>query len=152
MEEVTLKKKLKKTCIADVENRIKTAEESINRAQESANETTKSSAGDKHETQRALMQNEREKAEYQLAKALNLMKALQNLRVGKKASEVENGTIVFTDKRKFFISAALGKIEIDEGEFMAMALASPLAKAMEGKKEGESVTFRDQTYKIEKIY
>ena len=62
-----LKQQLYKLCQDFVENRKKTVQKNINEIQESLTSETKSSAGDKHETGRAMLQLEREKVGHQLA-------------------------------------------------------------------------------------
>jgi len=64
---MTLKENLYQQCVLTVENRFKTIQEIISSHQKSLNSETKSSAGDKHETGRAMLQLEMEKAGQQLA-------------------------------------------------------------------------------------
>ena len=62
-----LKQDLCHQCQAFIDNRLRTIQKTINEIQESLTSETKSSAGDKHETGRAMLQLEREKAGNQLA-------------------------------------------------------------------------------------
>ena len=71
-----IKRKLYQHCINFVDKRIAAAKETIAMAQESANEDTKSSAGDKYETGRAMAQLEIEKTAGQLEEALKDKKLL----------------------------------------------------------------------------
>ena len=59
---MTIKQELYKLCLEYVENRFQTIQNTIKEIQESLGSETKSSAGDKHETGRAMLQLEREKA------------------------------------------------------------------------------------------
>ena len=52
------KDELYKKCVQIIENQILLAQQGIENAQQAANEETKSSAGDKYETTRAMMQIE----------------------------------------------------------------------------------------------
>lgn len=54
-------------CLEFIDNRFKTVQNTIQEIQESLLSEAKSSAGDKHETGRAMLQLEREKAGNQLA-------------------------------------------------------------------------------------
>jgi len=58
--------------LTDLDKRIKSAKEFIESAKESRDNDTKSSAGDKFETGREMMQMEIDKNETQLRKALKL--------------------------------------------------------------------------------
>ena len=57
-----------KACLKLIEGRIKSAQETIERAKEASLNETKSSAGDKFETGKAMMQTEIAKAEQQLGR------------------------------------------------------------------------------------
>ena len=65
--------------MAYVHERIAATQEAIYTAQLSANEETKSSAGDKYETGRAMAQLEIEKNTAQLAEALKLKQMLKQI-------------------------------------------------------------------------
>ena len=64
-------------CVHFVEKRFNTIQNTINEIQESLTSETKSSAGDKHETGRAMLQLEREKAGNQLAEIQKIKDFLQ---------------------------------------------------------------------------
>ena len=55
---IELKKELYKQCLDYVQQRMQAAEQAIEAAQKASNDDTKSSAGDKYETGRAMMQQE----------------------------------------------------------------------------------------------
>ena len=57
---MSIKNKLLQHCKELIEARLKNAEDAMNRAQESANDNEKSSAGDKFETGRAMGHLEKE--------------------------------------------------------------------------------------------
>ena len=62
-----LKKELYNQCSDFIEHRLLAIKSTINDIQESLDSETKSSAGDKHETGRAMLQLDREKLGQQLA-------------------------------------------------------------------------------------
>ena len=63
-------------------------------AQEAANDDTKSTAGDKHETGRAMMHLEREKGEMQLIEAEKLKSFLDRVDISKTYQTVQTGSLV----------------------------------------------------------
>ena len=67
----TIKQTLYNFCVTYINQRMATAQQAIHTAQASANEETKSSAGDKYETGRAMMQLEIEKIVRSLLSLLN---------------------------------------------------------------------------------
>jgi hypothetical protein len=70
MENENVKVELIKACYDFINRRIETIQGVISAAQDSANDETKSSAGDKYETGRAMMQLEIENNSKQLTEAL----------------------------------------------------------------------------------
>lgn len=117
--------------------RLEELEHHILAVQESANQESKSSMGDKYETGRAMAQNE----------VFMLRTQLENLRLesGKfeatdftpERQECAAGSLVQTENGWFLLSAALGKVPVSGGAVMCISLDSPLGKALSGKKKGE---------------
>ena len=62
---MTPKKEIQSLCVHRLQQQLCRLEEMMNHAQEEANKETKSSAGDKYETGRSMMQLEKEKNRYQ---------------------------------------------------------------------------------------
>ena len=75
-ENLRIKEVLYASCIDFIEDRLETIQRTINDIQGSLTSETKSSAGDKHETGRAMLQLEREKSGVQLNE---IQKVLANL-------------------------------------------------------------------------
>jgi transcription elongation GreA/GreB family factor len=120
-------------------------------AQESANSESKSSAGDKYETGRAMAQLERDRHAQLLAEAKKLDQELTRLNVEKEYTTVQPGSLVTTNRGAFFISISAGKLTIDGIEYFAISPASPIGTVLAGRKTGESVTFNKLTYQIERV-
>jgi hypothetical protein len=66
--------------------------------------------------------------------------------------KVEPGSIVVTDKDIFFVSASIERFEVDGKSVFGLSTEAPLYKVMEGKKEGESFSYKDNVYKIKEIF
>jgi len=61
--------------------------------------------------------------------------------------------VVETSGNYYFISAALGKITLDEGSSVyAISTDAPIYQEMKGKKAGESFKFNDQEHKILEVH
>lgn len=131
--------------------KMESIQEAMAAARESRDADTKSSAGDKHETSRALAQIEMDKLEVQWNKMLVLEKELNSIDVDKKYEQVEVGSLVFTNHENYFISVGLGKIEMNGNTFYAISLASPVGAALKWKKVGDKVVFNGRELVIEGI-
>lgn len=146
------KKKLLQAAMAAVTVNISTAETAVASAKESKLNETKSSAGDKFETGRAMMQVEQEKAEMRLAQANQLMGILKNLNIEKDFSQAALGSLVTTDQHSYFLSIGIGKLMIDGKTFYAISELSPIGQLLIGKIEKDTIKFREQNITIQQIY
>ena len=84
---MAIKQHLYNHCLKFVNTRFQTIQKTINEIQESLTSETKSSAGNKHETGRAMLQLEREKAGNQLAEVQKTKAMLSKIDV-EKSSDV----------------------------------------------------------------
>lgn len=118
----------------------------------SLNEETKSSAGDKHETTRAMIQIEREKNSKRIKEIENLKKQLIIIKsVQSDNSKVSPGSIILTSTNNYFISISSEIFSNDTSKFYCVSINTPIAKAYLGKMIGDIVTFNNIDSKIEKI-
>jgi len=118
---------------------------------ESAGSETKSSAGDKHETGRAMVHLEQEKMTHQLASNQNIKSVLDKIDPEISNPAISLGSLVITDKLRFFLSVAMGKVDVSNNEYYLVSLTSPLAKQFIGKQKGNTVHFNNKDYAIEEI-
>ena len=130
---------------------IEMATKTIKEIKESRNNDTKSSAGDKYETGREMMQIEMDKNEIQLNNAILLRQKLSQIELDKNPEKVEFGALVLTNQGTYFISIGVGKIEINKGVYYAISLASPIGKLLFDKKIGEKIEFRGREFVIKNI-
>ena len=146
-----LKQQLLEECKRYVASRIATANQSMVNAQEAANEEGKSSAGDKYETGRAMMQIERDKAAQQLDEALKLKNILDQISLEAASGKILLGSLVITNSKKIFVSIGIGKMTLDGEEFLVVAPASPLGKVLMGLKVNDEVLFNKERLTILQI-
>jgi transcription elongation GreA/GreB family factor len=147
----SIKQEIYTQLISTIDTKIKEITQRLFEARESRDNESKSSAGDKHETSRAMIQIEIDKAEIQLDKNLQLKNELQKINLQKEFNQIEPGSLVFTNYETYFISIGLGKLLVDEEEFYAISLASPIGQALKNKKLNETILFNKRKYVIEKI-
>lgn len=146
-----VKIQLHQQCILLVNKKISELESLLQDAQESANNETKSSAGDKHETARAMAQLETEKLSAQLNDALKLKDLLHQINPEKTSDKVELGSLVKTNNGIFYIAVSLGKLSIKGNEVFVISPIAPIGKLLLTKKEKESFSFNGVKYFLEQI-
>ena len=143
-----LKAALYDACLRFIEGRIETAETALAQAQEASNDDTKSSAGDKFETTREMMQQDIFRNKRLLADAqqnLGLLKSLADVPV---SELVKNGSLVETNQSLFYLSISAGQLSVSDTTAFAISAASPVGQLMLGKRVGEEFTFNQKTYTV----
>tara|TARA_R110002049_G_scaffold288421_1_gene470828 strand:+ start:1218 stop:1679 length:462 start_codon:yes stop_codon:yes gene_type:complete len=146
-----IKPQLYEACLNFVQNRFQTIQNTITDIQKSLTSETKSSAGDKHETGRAMLQLEREKAGNQLAEIQKTKEMLSKVDVSKTAKNIGLGSVVYTSKANYFIAISAGVLEVDKDSFYAISSNTPIGQLLLGKKIGDVVKFREEQFKIETV-
>jgi transcription elongation GreA/GreB family factor len=151
MEYTEMKVMLLDACRTYAERRIETAEQAMRASQAAANEEGKSSAGDKYETGRAMMQIERDKAAQQLEEALKLRRVLEQIDPETNHIRVALGSLVVTSKHKVFLAIGAGILKGAGEDFFVVTPVSPLGKTLLGLKEKDTFVFNKATDRILKI-
>ncbi|MGC1630596.1 MAG: 3-oxoacyl-ACP synthase [Gelidibacter sp.] len=147
-----LKEQLYKQCMDFVEERLITIQNQIKEIQESLTSETKSSAGDKHETGRAMLQLEREKSGQQLSEVEKLKEALSKIVLTKSSGTIGLGSVVFTSKSNYFIGISAGQLDIGSHQFFAISPNTPIGLLLMGKKADDEIVFRDQRFLIKTVF
>lgn len=146
-----IKKGLYQQCVTCIETRRHNIKKVIDEVQEALLSETKSSVGDKHETGRAMLQLEREKAGNQLAEIQKLQETLSKINMTKANENIGLGSVVFTSNSNYFLSISVGELTFENQKFYAISQNTPIGQLLISKKAGDMVSFRDQTFKIEQV-
>lgn len=109
---------------------------------------SKSTAGDKHETSRAMMQLEQEKLGSQLRILEEQQQQLALISQLQQSPKIINGSLIETDRGNIFIGVALGKLNAGGQDVICITNQSPLGKLLTGKSSGESVSLNTIKYTI----
>lgn len=107
----------------------------------------KSSAGDKHETSRSMIQLEQEKLSNQLSQ-FTIQKEIISKINDDKHERVQLGSIVNTTRGMFFISIGLGKLMIEKNPIFCISASSPIGQHLLNLKKNETFAFNNLTYQI----
>jgi transcription elongation GreA/GreB family factor len=134
-----------------VNNRLQTVEAIIASNKKALHSETKSSAGDKHETGRAMLQLEMEKASQQLAGIAIMKQTLAKVDVSKQSETVCLGSVVKTSIANYFIAVSAGQLNALNETYFAVSTASPIGKLLLGKKVSDKIVFNGKTIEILKI-
>ena len=139
------------SCRAQVAQKHKTIQDKIKGIVASLDDATKSSAGDKHETTRAMLQIDREQAGERLAEIEKTLEVLYKIDITSPAIHAHLGSLVTTNHGRFFLSISLGALQHENISFFCIGLQTPIGTLLLGKQEGDSFMFRDTTYTISNI-
>lgn len=144
----TRKQQLYLKCQEYLLERIRETERNIADIRDAMANETKSSAGDKYETGREMMQQEMNREQtrlHELKKQQSLIKTIDPVHTHQK---VQPGSVVYTDKGNYFIGVSIGKLSIDNQEFQCISLHSPIGKCLKGKSRSDSVQFNGKNMLI----
>lgn len=148
---MSIKQELHRKCVQLVDKRLRSIQNHIADIQNSLLSETKSSAGDKHETGRAMLQLEREKAGHQLAEIDKLRMALSKIGTEERSGKVGIGSLVYTSKAHYFIAVSLGALEADGKSIYAISPGTPIGQLLMGREVGDKVTFNAHSFVIEQV-
>ena len=127
-----------------VQDRIDVFQDMISGLTDDAQNDAKGSAGDKHETARAMAQLDVEMLSKQLGEINKSIEVLKRIPVKNTSTTVQPGSVVETSIGTFYLSVGLGNIQVDGKTIMAISTESPMAKAIMGKKAGDTIEWRSQ--------
>lgn len=136
---------------SQLDKKIEDAKSSIQSTIEARNNDTKSTAGDKHETGRAMIQIELEKEENQLNNTIALKKELLKISYNKSFSKIEFGSLVITNQGNYFIAIGIGRLTLEKEIYFVVSLSSPIGIALKDKIVGDVVSFQNKNIEIFKI-
>lgn len=120
--------------------------------QESLNSETKSSAGDKHETGRAMVQLEQEKLGLQLQEIEKMVQVLRKVDIGTSTKNIGLGNLVQTSTAHYFIAISAGAFKTKNGNsIFCISGSTPIAKLLLGKEVGDTFVFNGKNHKILKL-
>tara|TARA_B110001452_G_scaffold124034_1_gene102839 strand:- start:66 stop:515 length:450 start_codon:yes stop_codon:yes gene_type:complete len=138
---MTLKEELYTYCEQFLEERFSSVVNRIEGIQESLKSETKSSAGDKHETGRAMLQLEREKAGNQLLDINKQKELFAKVSTDASSQVACLGSLVTTDKGHYYLAISAGLITIQNNKYYAISTNSPIGSILLGKVKGAVFSF-----------
>lgn len=131
-----------------IEEKIRFAEENIRSTIAARDSDGKSTAGDKHEVGRAMIQIELEKQETQLAKLRLLEVDLARVSLDRTFDRVGFGSLVTTDQGVYFIAIGLGAVNVEGETVYGISLQSPIGQALKDKRVADEVVFGGKRMRV----
>ena len=152
MEKIKIKKALFKACTDEVALKAETISKIMQSNKKALENETKSSAGDKHETGRAVLQLEMEKASQQIDAVKKMQETLKRISADSIQNTVATGSVVRTSGFDFYISVSLGEIVVDHSKYYAISARSPIGNLLMGKKASDSINFKGKEIRITEVF
>lgn len=146
-----IKEQLLKFCWESLETKTIRLKKRSTELQESLGSETKSSAGDKHETGRAMVQLEQEKLGNQLLELDKTKAILQKVDITKESSKIVLGSLVKTSTANYFIAVSTGIYDKEETTVFCISPGAPIAQLLLGKEQGDSFVFNGKEIHITEV-
>jgi transcription elongation GreA/GreB family factor len=147
-----LKQELFKQCLNYVQCRMEAAQQAIEAAQAAARDDTKSSAGDKYETGRAMMQQETNRNMAQLTEANKLKVILNKISPSTILNKADAGSVVVTNHGSFYIAIGAGTLVVDDETYFAVSLNSPIGQKLTGLTDGQTFELNKKAYVVKNVF
>jgi transcription elongation GreA/GreB family factor len=135
----------------NVNEKVSETQDYLEGLRSSRDSDTKSSAGDKYETSRSMVQQEIDRAEDRLQQLKMQLNELERVERIKDNSFCQPGSLVQLEKELFLLGPALGKISIEDNILFSISMASPLGQLLNEKKVGDTIQFRGKESTIKNI-
>jgi transcription elongation GreA/GreB family factor len=147
----TLKEQLYQLCADYITNREIAIKKIISDAHDAIANETKSSAGDKYETTREVMQQEINLNQIRLNELNKLRSTLDHISPAQAGSEVQPGSLVYTSDGNFYISISAGQLKANNTGFYAISAVSPLGTRLLGQQVGHSFDLKGKKFTIVRV-
>ena len=146
-----IKKELYKQCETYLNKRSETLDQAMDSHRKSLETESKSSAGDKHETGRAMVQLEMEKASQQIEAIRSMRETLNRINLEKTSQKAVLGSVVSTNFGSYFLAIGAGQLLVGAETFFAVSLSSPIGNQMLGKAEGDRFIFNGRKFEVQRL-
>jgi transcription elongation GreA/GreB family factor len=136
-----MKEELYKKCESYLEEKIARISNSILDLEVALTNESKSSAGDKFETGREMINIEIQKLSTQLQQFQQLQVTLEVAKRNKKPTPIRLGSMVEATNATYFICIPIGEVILGDKKVYVIGAGSPIAQALIGKAEGDTFNF-----------
>jgi transcription elongation GreA/GreB family factor len=148
---MSLKQKVYDACLDLLNEKIEYLNTSLNDLAFGSENDAKSSAGDKHETARAMMQIEHEKIGRQREEFMRQKNEMASIDINRKSDQVTRGSFIKTNQGYLFLAIAIGKVMVKTTPVIVLSPISPIGQKLIGLKVSDSIEMNGIKYTIEEI-
>lgn len=131
--------------------RVSRIKQNLNSLRESLDSETRSSAGDKYETGRAMVQLEQEKLGQQLLEARRSLQQLKSVDIEGNTSRAHPGSLVHTTKSTYFLALSAGIFINGNTRVYCISPGTPMGKLLLGKVVGDTILFNSEEIRVVSI-
>lgn len=146
-----LKTRLFELCVEFVNRKSTTLQDTMKANQRALENESKSSAGDKHETGRAMLHLEMEKASQQVVVVSKMRDQLNKIDLKLETRHGRLGSLVHTDQGAYFLSISAGPVSVDGREYYAVSPSSPIGSSLLGASEGDTVSLNNSVITVHSV-
>lgn len=147
-----LKKAIWLACREYIEARTATAEEALAAARDASQDDTKSSAGDKYETGREMMQQEINRNERLLSEAKAMQQLLETIAPENPKPQGSIGAVIETDRGVFFLGPGIGVLDTEKGRIFVLSASSPIGRLLLSCKPGDTIRYNSAAYTVSQVF
>ena len=149
-DKIALKRTVLEACRKYQLDASEELKEVMKEAQDSANEY--GAPKDRYDSFRTQLLRKRDMFAKQVHKATEQLDILDKVDPERLADKACFGAIVFTGEQKLFISAGIGKVNVDGDDYFVISPFVPFYAAIENLKKGDSFEFRGKKGKIVDVF
>ncbi|MGB5419041.1 transcription elongation factor [Algibacter sp.] len=144
---MTTKQQLLQVCNERVDKRINDYKEEINLIKESIESNDKGDS-DEDDAGNGKLQNDLEKNLEHLNDAQKTKEYLKQIKTNINFETAVLGSLVKTETMNFYLSTGIGKIVLDNVDYYAISLSSPIAQLLKNKTKNDRFEFNQTKYVI----
>lgn len=140
-------------CYTIINQKIEQVNLAIADANQSLHDDTKSSAGDKYETSREMIQQDLNRYEQQLQVLhadIEILRRIQTQKTGN--SKAGLGSLIQTSNAHYFLATSIGLVTLGETKVFSISTASPIGKLLLGLSVGDTFNFNGVSQDIIALY
>ena len=132
---------------------VKEGDWNLSSLQEALASEAKSTAGDKHETGRAMIHQEMRQVNETLQRSQSALRELTRMKMSSESpARVVSGVLVETTGPWVLMGLPLGKIDLNGTVVIGVSSEAPLAKAWFGSMPGDEVCLGPSTFLIKALH
>jgi transcription elongation GreA/GreB family factor len=138
---MTFKSRVYETGLQTIKNRASSIEATLLDLRSALSNDSKNTAGDKHETGRAMVHLEQEQLSKQFYELNVQLSQLSSIPSHAQSDVIDLGSLIETSTGFYYLSIGLGKLRIDELDVIFISPQSPIGMQLKGRAAGQKVAF-----------